>query len=185
MTRIVALILAVTIGAAACGGGAEPVPPPATGTPSVALLPPSDLRAAIPALDGWIRGEITMQDVTSLDRSTAAMVTFTRGGEKLDLEVADTGGDARAIESLEHMAGSEVSRTVANGYFKGTTINGLPAVESWNTVDRLGELSVLVRRRFIIHIAGSGLADAAPMRALAEAVDASRLRGAGGAPPSP
>jgi hypothetical protein len=43
-------------------------------------------------------------------------------------------------------------------------------------VDKLGELSVLIRRRFIIHVAGSGLADAAPMRALAEAVDTSRLR---------
>lgn len=171
------LLLAVATGAAACGGRAEPVPPPAaTGTPPVALLPPADLRAAIPTLEGWTRGEITLQDMTSLDRSTAAMVTFTRGAEKLDLEVADTGGDARAIESLEHMAGSDVSRTVENGYFKGTTINGLPAVESWNTVDKLGELSVLVRRRFIIHVAGSGLANAAPMRALAEAVDTARLR---------
>lgn len=178
MMRIAILLLAVTTGAAACGGGAEPVPPPAAvGTPPVVvLLPPSGLRAAIPALDGWVRGEITMQDMTSLDRSTAAMVTFTRGGEKMDLEVADTGGDARAIESLEHMAGSDVSRTVENGYFKGTTINGLPAVESWNTVDKLGELSVLIRRRYIIHVAGSGLADAAPMRALAEAVNTARMR---------
>jgi hypothetical protein len=177
MMRVAILLLAVATGAAACGGGAEPVPPPAaTGTPPVALLPPADLRAAIPTLDGWARGEITLQDMTSLDRSTAAMVTFTRGGEKLDLEVADTGGDPRAIESLEHMAGSDVSRTVENGYFKGTTINGLPAVESWNTVDKLGELSVLVRRRYIIHVAGSGLVDAAPMRALAEAVDTARLR---------
>ncbi len=174
--RIAILLLFATTGAAACGGGAESVPPPAAPGTTLALLAPSDLRAAIPALDGWTRGEITMQDMTSLDRSTAAMVTFTRGGEKLDLEVADTGGDARAIESLEHMAGSDVSRTVENGYFKGTTINGLPAVESWNTVDKLGELSVLVRRRYIIHIAGSGLADAAPMRALAEAVDTSRFR---------
>jgi hypothetical protein len=67
MMRGAILLLAVTTGAAACGGRAEPVPPPAaTGTPPVALLPPSDLRAAIPALDGWARGEITMQDMTSL-----------------------------------------------------------------------------------------------------------------------
>jgi hypothetical protein len=49
-------------------------------------------------------------------------------------------------------------------------------VESWNTVEKLGEVSVLVRRRYIIHVAGSGMKDAAPMRALAEAVDTSRLR---------
>ena len=94
----------------------------------------------------------------------------------MELEVADTGGDARAIESLEKIAGSTMNRKVGNGYFKGAVVATFPAVESWNTVDKLGELSVIVRRRFIIHVAGSGLKDATPMRTLAEAVDASRLR---------
>ena len=94
----------------------------------------------------------------------------------MELEIADTGGDARAIESLEKLAGSNMNRKVGNGYFKGAVVATFPAIESWNTVDKLGELSVLIRRRFIVHVAGSGLKDAAPMRALAEAVDTSRLR---------
>jgi len=116
------------------------------------------------------------QENTSPQPGTLVLATFTRGDEKLELEIADTGGAPRAIESLEHMAGSNTSRTVGNGYFKGTMVGAFPAVESWNTVEKLGEVSVLVRRRFIIHVAGSGLKDAAPMRALAEAVDTSRLR---------
>jgi len=170
------VILCLALAAGACGGEAPVPAPDATSTSSVAPVPSSDLRAAVPLLSGWARGEIATQERPAPDRSSSATVTFTRGAEKLDLEIADTGGDARAIESLEHMAGSDVTRTLGNGYFKGTTISGLPAVESWNTVDKLGELSVLIRRRFIIHIAGSGLTDAAPMRALAEAVDTSRLR---------
>jgi hypothetical protein len=142
----------------------------------VALVPISDLRASVPELRGWTRGEVTAQEGPAPDRSAHVGATFTRGSEKLELEIADTGGAPRAIETLEAMAGSATNRKVANGYFKGTTIGDHPAVESWNTVDKLGELSVLIRRRFIIHVAGSGLRDAAPMRALAEAVDTSRLR---------
>ncbi len=169
---------ALTAGAVACGSeGAQAPADTPPGPPPVALISPEDLRAAVPQLTGWTRGDLTTQEGTTLDRSTHVLVTFLRGSEKLELEIADTGGDERAIEALEHMAGSDVNRTLDNGYFKGTMVATFPAVESWNTAESLGELNVLIRRRFVIHIAGSGLADAAPMRALAEAVDTSRLRG--------
>lgn len=178
---IAAALLAV--GAGACSREPAPstagTPPPAPATdaaPAVALVPLGDLRASVPELRGWARGEITAQESSAPQRSTLVLAPYTRGSETLELEIADTGGAPKAIESLEHMAGSTTSRTVANGYFKGTMVKNFPAVESWNTVDKLGELSVLVRRRYIIHVRGSGLADAAPMRALAEAVDTSRLR---------
>jgi len=182
MTRRLPWVIAafaMSVGAAACGQDAAPA---ATSTvsqsapPPVALVPLGDLRASVPELQGWTRGEMTAQEGTAPDRSTHVVVTFTRGNEKLELEIADTGDDERAIESLEHLAGSDTSRTLDNGYFKGTTVAGFPAVESLNTVDKLGELSVLIRRRYIIHVAGSGLTDATPMRTLVEAVDTSRLR---------
>ena len=145
-------------------------------TPPVTLVSLADLRASVPEFRGWTRGEMTAQEGAAPERSTHVVTTFTRGAEKLELEIADTGGAPRAIESLEHIAGSNTSRTVGNGYFKGTMVGAFPAVESWNTVDKVGELSVLIRRRFIIHVAGSGMNGAAPMRALAQAVDTSRLR---------
>jgi hypothetical protein len=176
-------VAAVAIATVACGGGQEaapaPVPAPpaqAPSAPAVTLVSLQDLRASVPQLAGWTRSEITAQEGPAPSRSTHVQVTFTRGTEKLNLEIADTGGDERSIESLEHMAGTSTSRTVENGYFKGTTVATFPAVESWNTVDKLGELSVLIRRRYIINVTGAGLPDAAPMRTLAEAVDTSRLR---------
>jgi hypothetical protein len=181
--RRVFAVAVVATAMVSCGGSQESTPTPAAAppaqtpsAPAVTLVSLQDLRAAVPQFAGWTRGEITAQEGPAPSRSTHVQVTFTRGTEKLDLEIADTGGDERSIESLEHMAGTSVSRTVGNGYFKGTTVATFPAVESWNTVDKLGELSVLIRRRFIINVAGAGLSDAAPMRTLAEAVDTSRLR---------
>jgi hypothetical protein len=169
--------------AAGCGSPEPPVPVPVA-TPtvppsipaSVVLASLSDLRASVPELNGWTRGEIVAREEPAPNRSAHVGAAFTRGAQTLQLEIADTGGAPRAIESLEHVAGSTTNRTVGNGYFKGTTLKNLPAVESWNTMDKMGELSVLIKRRYIIHVAGSGLPDAAPMRALAEAVDISRLR---------
>lgn len=181
-TRAVVIAAALAAVAACSGPGETPEATPAPGAaaaPSpapVTLVSLTDLRASVPEFRGWTRGDMTAQEGTAPERSTHVVVTFTRGSERMELEIADTGGAPRAIESLEDIAGSPTNRSVANGYFKGTTIAGFPAVESWNTVDKLGELSVLIRRRYIIHVAGSGLADATPMRALAEAVDTSRLR---------
>jgi hypothetical protein len=174
---------ALAVGSAACGKDDAPaaspeVPPAATpaAAPAVALVSLADLRSSVPDFPGWTRGELVAQESTAPERSAHVVVTYTRGSEKLELEIADTGGAPRAIESLEHIAGSNTTRTVGNGYFKGTMVGEFPAVESWNTVDKLGELSVLIRRRFIIHVAGAGIRDAATMRALAQAVDTSRLR---------
>jgi hypothetical protein len=175
--RSAVLAASLLAGAVACSGAPEAPPESsAPDAPPVALVSLQDLRASVPIVDGWTRGEVLADESPAPDRSTHVMVTYSRGAEKLDLQIADTGGNERAIEALEHMAGTDVTRTVDNGYFKGTTVASFPAVESWNTVDKLGELSVLIRRRYIIHVGGSGLADAAPMRALAEAVDMSRLR---------
>lgn len=176
---LIAAAAALAASLSACGREASPEPPIATAQSAPAAVPLvslEDLRASLPEFAGWARGEIVAQDTSAPERASHVVVTFTRGDERLEIEIADTGGAQRAIESLEHIAGSDTNRTVGNGYFKGTRISNFPAVESWNTVEKIGELSVLIRRRFIIHVAGSGLANAEPMRALAEAVDTSRLR---------
>ena len=183
MRRSLLAIVTVALASGACGKDDPPAPAPAVTpspasavTPAVQLVSLAELRASVPEFRGWTRGEIVAQESTAPARGTHVVATFSRGTEKLELEIADTGGEPRAIESLEKMAGSNTNRTVGNGYFKGTMIGAFPAVESWNTVEKVGELSVLIRRRFIIHVAGAGLKNAAPMRALAEAVDTSRLR---------
>ncbi|HUR22083.1 MAG TPA: hypothetical protein VMZ90_14805 [Vicinamibacterales bacterium] len=173
---------AVAVGCAACGKETPTPTPTATPATTPAVTPPvtlvslAGLRASVPELRGWTRGDVVAQESTSEERGTQVVTTFTRESEKLELEIADTGGAAKAIESLEHIAGSNTNRTVGNGYFKGSMLGTFPAVESFNTQEKLGEVSVLIRRRFIIHVAGSGIKDAAPMRALAQAVDTSRLR---------
>jgi hypothetical protein len=153
--------------AVGCGGAQDPN----------ALMSADDLKTLVPVLDGWDRGVITAQTIDVPEVATVVTVSYTRGdGGQLDFEISDTAGKSSMIESLAAMAGSEFNREMASGYLKGTTVAGAPAVESWNTDHRIGELTVLVNKRYIIHVGGKNLADAAPMRAVVEKTDLSKLR---------
>lgn len=151
----------------ACGGNTSN----ATG-----LMSASSMKALVPTMDGWNRGVVNAQVIDVPEAAAVVTVSYTQGGATLDLEISDTGGTSSMIESLASMAGSEFNRSMGNGYLKGTTVAGEPAVESWNTEDLLGELTVLVKKRYIIHVGGRGLADAAPMRAVVERIKLDDLK---------
>lgn len=142
-----------------------------------ALMTGNELRALAPTLDGWERGALNTQTIDVPEVATVLTVSYTRAaGEQLDLEISDTAGKSSMIESLAKMAGSEFNRAMESGYLKGTTVAGAPAVEAWNTSDRIGELTVLVKNRYIIHVGGKNLSDAAPMRAIVERIALDQLR---------
>ncbi len=142
-----------------------------------ALMSGDELRAMAPTMDGWERGAINTQTIDVPDVASVLTVSYTRAdGGELDLEISDTAGKSSMIDSLATMAGSQFNRDMATGYLKGTTVAGAPAVESWNTDHRIGELTVLVKKRYIIHVGGKNLADAAPMRAIVERIALDKLR---------
>jgi len=145
--------------------GAAPAPAPA-----VKLVSHEMLATFIPVLDGWTR-EATQAATVSLPAPAShATVAYTRGNARIDLEITDTGGHPDYVGSLAKIAGTTFSQKAANGYMRGTTIGGHPAVESWNHVDRLGDISVLMYRRFIIHATGTGLDRIETLRDLVETV---------------
>lgn len=155
----------------ALGAGCSSAPDPN------ALMTGDALRALAPEMDGWQRGAPNAQTIDVPEVASVLTVSYTRAdGAQLDLEISDTGGKSSMIESLATMAGSEFNRPTTNGYLKGTTVAGAPAVESLNTQDRIGELTVLVKKRYIIHVGGKNISDAAPMRAIVERIDLTKLR---------
>lgn len=153
--------------AAACGKSEAPN----------ALMTTNALQAMVPTMDGWTRGSINAQTIDVPEAASVVTVSYTHtDGGQLDLEISDTAGRSSMIESLAAEAESRFNRVMENGYLKGTVVAGSPAVESWNTEHHIGELTVLVKKRYIIHVGGTRLADAAHMRALVERVDLAKLQ---------
>lgn len=161
--------------------GGRPGPPSpgegqgAAGGTAVALVPHERLPGLFPEFDGWSRTPPTSSAITLPAPASHATSAYTRGAARIDLQVTDTGGHAELVKTLGGIAGSSFSQTAANGYMKGTTFGGFPAVESWNHVDKLGEISILVEGRFIVHASGTGIDGVATLQQVLERMDFRRL----------
>lgn len=175
MMRLSMLCLASALTVAACGGTSTDSTPVAAGTPaaakpSVPLVPHDQLAALLPAMDGWQRGAISSGSISLPAPATNATTAYTRGKARVDLEITDTGGAAEHVEALTKIAGSDFTQQASNGYMKGTTIAGVPAVESWNHVDHLGDITLLIDRRYVIHANATGLDKIETLRELIQKV---------------
>jgi hypothetical protein len=174
------------LSALACGRAEEQntAPPPAAApessnpkaVPGVTLMPPEKLAALVPVLDGWTREAIQTATVNLPAPAAHATVGYTRGKARIDLEITDTGGHPDYVGSLAKVAGTTFNQKASNGYLKGTTIGGHPATESWNHVDRLGDISVLIARRLIVHATGTDLNSIETLRSLIAKVDPAKLK---------
>jgi hypothetical protein len=121
------------------------------------LVPHARLSAEIPEIDGWKREPPAGASISLPAPASHTSATFVRGNAQIDFEITDTGGAPAHIEALAKVAGTTFFQKAANGYVKGTAVEGFPALESWNSVDRLGDLTVLINGRFTVHATGTGL----------------------------
>lgn len=125
--------------------------------PAVALVAHEQLAGFLPAPDEWQRGAISSGSVSLPAPAMNATASYTRGKAHVDLEITDTGGAPDHIEALTKVAGSDFMQKASNGYMKGATLSGFPTVESWNHVDRLGDITILINGRFVVHATATGL----------------------------
>lgn len=169
---LTAALTAVALGTACAGSSGTDETDAAGGTPAarVALTPHAALAALLPTPTGWERGEVASGQVGPPAPAAHAGTSYTKGDARIDLEITDTGGEAEYLEATQQIAGSDFNRTSDNGYIRGARIGGSPAVESWNHVDRLAEVTILIDQRFVVHASASGLDGIEALRSFVESV---------------
>ncbi|MFI5177280.1 MAG: hypothetical protein ACHQO8_01880 [Vicinamibacterales bacterium] len=162
---VAAILAAAVVVAAACGSSSDRgVPAPRRGSapassPAAAaagLVGHRRLEAFVPAVAGWKAGRVAGADVSLPAPASHVRATFTKDAVVVDLELTDSGGEASYVQALASIAGTPFHEEAPNGYMKGTTVAGFPAVESFNRDDNLAEITILINRRFIVHASGTG-----------------------------
>jgi hypothetical protein len=187
------MVLALAGGGAACGRPASPEP----GTPgtqaasgagvdaggaaakaaAVPLVAHERLEAFVPTLDGWQRGAIAGAAIKLPAPASHVSVSYAKGTARIDLELTDTGGAPEFLEPLSTIAGTSFLQQTTNGYMKGTSVAGFPAVESWSPRDKIGQITILLKNRFMVYADGTGLDDLDPLHRLIARIDLARLAG--------
>jgi hypothetical protein len=123
----------------------------------VTLVGYAKLAAELPVVEGWTREAPSGADIKLPAPASHVSAGYTRGTARIDLEITDTGGAKEYLEALSTIAGTSFIQQNANGYTKGTTFGGAPAVESWNSADHTCDLTVMLAKRFLVHATGSNV----------------------------
>lgn len=129
------------------------------------------LEAFVPTITGWQLQHSMGADVQLPAPAAHVHATFKQGATEIELELTDTGGDATYLQALSNIAGGAFHQEAPNGYMKGAQIGGFPAIESYNRDDKLGDVTVVIKRRFIVHASASGIAGVEPVRDFVSRVD--------------
>ena len=158
--------LAAGINSAAGGeGNVRPVDP-------VSLR---DLIALLPAPAGWERERPTGERLTQPVRFADAMVRLMKGDATVTAKVTDSALNQVLLAPFATFLAGNYERETGTGYEKAIKVGGAPAFEKWDSATKSGTLTVIVNKRFIVEIDGSGIDDPKVLHEIVAQTDLKKL----------
>ena len=134
------------------------------------------LVAIVPAVTGWTRGEVSGSRDEAMGMSFSHVETeYTKNGLTVRLEIVDTALIPMLTMPFSMAASGAMNEKSAEGFKRGTTVNGSPGWEEWTNDGKNGDVNVLVAGRFIVHGSGSDLPGLEPIKEIMTAVAMTRL----------
>jgi hypothetical protein len=143
---------------------------------NVQVVDKDRLKAFVPELGGWERGDVKGEQQTMMNIAVSNVEThYTKGEARLDLDITDTSFSQMLIGPLTMFLSLGFEEKTDEGFKRSTKIAGQPAVEEWNTSTKRGEVSALVGGRYIVSATGHGVDSLDVVRKAVEAVDLGKL----------
>ncbi len=143
--------------------------------PSAKAVAFEELIALLPEPAGWTRSKPRGEQISMGMDMSRAHGDYEKGESSIDLEITDSSFNQLFLAPLTTYLAKGYSERTNDGYRKAAPVGGHPAFETWNSDSRRAEVIVVVANRFVVQATGRNVDSAEPVRALAQAVDFSRL----------
>jgi hypothetical protein len=129
------------------------------------------LQTPLPKVSGWEMSDPEGERMTMPVPFSQVEADYRKGDLNVDVKIVDTGFAQMLIAPWSMMMAAGYSRESSDGYEKGTTVAGNPAMEKWNPKRKSGELNILVGKRFMVTLDGNEISDIKDLHAFASAMD--------------
>jgi len=189
-------VLALMLGAVACGGGSKgtaeqtpttqaaqqtPVPvaqqtaqnPPRTQTANAVDF--EQLVALIPEHAGWTRSTPRGEQYVLGVPVSRAEANYDKGESSIKLQITDTAFSQVGLAPYSMMLLPTYFERSSDGYKKAASLGGSPGFETWDNVNKDAEVAVVVVNRFVVMAKGRNVDSPDVVRSLVQAVDLSKL----------
>lgn len=172
------LLVALALMAAPSCSGPKPDTTPASTAAALQSGTPVSfeaLQSLLPAVPGWTRGEMTGMVLSVPMRGTQASLTLSRGDAKMSIEIIDTVFNQALYAPVAAYLTDGFASSTDSGTKRSVKIQGQPAFEEFTAVDQTAAITILVGRRFLVHVQTTGVPDLTSARAAADGIDMTRL----------
>jgi hypothetical protein len=134
-----------------------------------------ELIALLPAPAGWQRERPTGERLTAPVHFADAMVRLMKGDATVTAKISDSALNQVLVEPLALLIASHHERGTSREYEKAVTVRDAPGFEKWDSKTKSGNLTVIVNKRFIVEIDGSGIDDPKVLHEILDKIDLRKL----------
>jgi hypothetical protein len=134
-----------------------------------------ELIALLPAPAGWQRERPTGERLTAPVHFADAMVRLMKGDATITVKITDSALNQVLVEPLALLMAGHHERGTSREYEKAVTVRDSPGFEKWDSKTKSGNLTVMVNKRFIVEIDGSGIDDPKVLHEMLDKIDLAKL----------
>jgi hypothetical protein len=193
---LLAPVLAFMLAVVACGGGSKgqaeqtPTTQAAVQTPVPAAQQAAQntqriqtanavdfeqLAALIPEYAGWTRSTPRGEQYILGVPVSRAEANYEKGESSIKLQITDTAFSQVGLAPYSMMLLPTYFERSSDGYKKAASLGGSPGFETWDSVNKDAEVTVVVVNRFVVMAKGRNVDSTTVVRALVQAVDLAKL----------
>lgn len=133
------------------------------------------LQALMPEVAGWDKGEATGMSLSVPFKGAQASMTLKKGDDEISIEIVDTVFNQMMYAPLALYLSAGFSTSDENGYKKGLTISGQPSFEEWDKNAKTGSVTMIVGKRFIVHVQTTAVDNTELAKSVANRIDTAKL----------
>jgi len=136
-----------------------------------AFLPSNDFIVK----DGWQKSDMTGMLLSVPMKGSQASLTLKKSGAQMVVNITDTVFNQSLYAPVAAFLADGFSTSDADGYKKSVTMQGFPAFEERSIPKRAAGVTVLVGRRFLVHVQGTGVDGTDAVKTIAGQINMARL----------
>jgi hypothetical protein len=144
------------------------------GSGSVKAVDFEALKAFLPEVNGWTRGDSRGEQL-SMPAHSRAEAHYEKGESRIELEITDTALNQLLLAPMSMFLSSGYSERSDDGFKRAAKVGGQPGLEEWNSRSNRGEVTALVGKRYIVRATGHDVENIEAVRQVVETVDFGKL----------
>ena len=125
--------------------------------------------------EGWHKSDLTGMALTVPIRGAQASVTLRKDNAEVVVDIIDTVFNQSLYAPVAAFLAEGFEAKDAKGYKRSITIQNQPAFEEWTSADRTAGLTVLVGKRYLVHLQATGLPSTDGVKAIASQINMAKL----------